>query len=198
MKLAELYDVEGDIVIPVPDSARPAALGFSEKSKIPFAEGLMKDRYGKKGGLRSFIQPTNKDRIEINKRVIPVVSEIQDKNVIVIDDSIVRGISSKNIIKTLKKAGAKSVKVLVTYPPIRHPCRAGIDFPTQEELLVPQTNEKFDNLDQINKNVRKSIKADFVGYNDVKSLSDGIGKPENELCISCHTGEYGVLNPNLD
>ena len=198
MKLAELYDVEGDVVIPVPDSARPAALGFSEKSKIPFAEGLMKDRYGKKGGLRSFIQPTNKDRIEINKRVIPVVSEIQDKNVIVIDDSIVRGISSKNIVKTLKKAGAKSVKVLVTYPPIRHPCRAGIDFPTQEELLVHQTNEKFDELEQINKNVRKSIKADFLGYNDVTSLSDGIGKPENELCISCHTGEYGVLNPNLD
>lgn len=198
MTLADLYsDVRGDIVIPVPDSARPAALGFSERTGIPLEEGLMKDRYGKRGGLRSFIQPKIKDRVEINRWVIPVKRAVEGKDVIVIDDSIVRGISSKTIVKALRSAGAKSVKLLVTFPPITSPCRAGIDFPTHEELIAFNTSGKKDNIETINRNVAKSINADFVGYNTVENLSQGIGKRSSELCMSCHDGKYGVLNRNF-
>ena len=198
MSLAELYDnIKGDVVIPVPDSARPAALGFSEKSGIPMVEGLMKDRYGKRGSLRSFIQPKYKERLKINRWIIPVRSAVEGKNVIVIDDSIVRGISSKAIVKTLRQAGAKTVKILVTFPPIRHPCRAGIDFPTHDELIAYKTTGKNANIDTINAKVGKSVNADFVGYNNIDLLSESIGKKSSELCLSCHTGEYGVLNRNL-
>jgi amidophosphoribosyltransferase len=195
--LAELYTVKGDVVVPVPDSARPAALGFSEKSGIPMVEGLMKDRYTKRGSQRSFIQPKYKERLKINRWIMPVKSAIDGKDVIVIDDSIVRGISSKAIVKTLRTSGAKSVKILVTYPPIRHPCRAGIDFPTHEELIAYNTSGKNSDIDTINKKVCKSVNADFVGYNTVENLSAGIGKKSSELCMACHDGEYGVLNRNL-
>jgi len=195
--LAELYDVKGDVVVPVPDSARPAALGFSEKSGIPMVEGLMKDRYAKRGSQRSFIQPKYKERLKINRWIMPVKSAVNGKDVIVIDDSIVRGISSKAIVKTLRTSGAKSVKILVTYPPIRHPCRAGIDFPTHEELIAYNTSGKNSDIDTINKRVGKSVNADFVGYNTVENLSLGIGKKPSELCMACHDGEYGVLNRNL-
>ena len=128
---------------------------------------------------------------------MPVKSAVNGKDVIVIDDSIVRGISSKAIVKTLRTSGAKSVKILVTYPPIRHPCRAGIDFPTHEELIAYNTSGKNSDIDTINKRVGKSVNADFVGYNTVENLSLGIGKKPSELCMACHDGEYGVLNRNL-
>ncbi|MBH59051.1 MAG: amidophosphoribosyltransferase [Thaumarchaeota archaeon] len=195
--LAEMYDVNGDVVVPVPDSARPAALGFSEKSGIPMVEGLMKDRYAKRGSLRSFIQPKYKERLKINRWIMPVKSAVDGKDVIVIDDSIVRGISSRAIVKTLRNSGAKSVKILVTYPPIRHPCRAGIDFPTHEELIAYNTSGKNSDIETINKKVGKSVNADFVGYNTVENLSTGIGKKSSQLCMACHDGEYGVLNRNL-
>lgn len=195
--LAELYNVKGDVVIPVPDSARPAALGFSEKSGIPMVEGLMKDRYANRGSLRSFIQPKYRERLKINRWIMPVQSAVEGKHVIVIDDSIVRGISSKAIVKTLRNSGAKSVKILVTFPPIRHPCRAGIDFPTHEELIAFNVSGKNSDIDLINTKVSKAVNADFVGYNNIENLSAGIGKKQSDLCMSCHTGEYGVLNRNL-
>lgn len=194
MKLADLYkDVKGDIIIPVPDSARPAAMGFSERSGIPLAEGLMKDRYGRRGGLRSFIQPRVKDRVEINHWVLPVRVAVEGKNVIVIDDSIVRGTSSKTIIKTLRDAGAKSVKMFVTFPPVTSPCKAGIDFPTHKELIAYRTSGKHADIKKVNELVGREIGADSFGYNDVKSLSEGIGLDEKRLCLSCHTGDYSVL-----
>ncbi len=194
MKLADLYkDVKGDVVIPVPDSARPAAMGFSERSGIPLAEGLMKDRYGRRGGLRSFIQPKIKDRVEINHWVLPVRVAVEGKNVIVIDDSIVRGTSSKTIIKTLRDAGAKSVNMFVTFPPVTSPCKAGIDFPTHKELIAYRASGKHADIKRVNELVGKEIGADSFGYNDVKSLSAGIGLDEKRLCLSCHTGDYSVL-----
>jgi amidophosphoribosyltransferase len=194
MKLADLYkNVKGDVVIPVPDSARPAAMGFSERSGIPLAEGLMKDRYGRRGGLRSFIQPKIKDRMEINHWVLPVKVAIEGKDVIVVDDSIVRGTSSKAIIKTLRDAGAKSVNMLVTFPPVTSPCKAGIDFPTHKELIAYRTSGTNSDVRKVNQMVGKEIGADFFGYNDVKSLSEGIGLDENRLCLSCHTGDYSIL-----
>ena len=95
---------DADLVIPVPDSARPAALGYAQELGIPFDEGLLKDRYSKKGPLRSFIEPHQTDRIEINRWIIPIQEIIDDKHVVVVDDSLVRGTSSRAIINALRKA----------------------------------------------------------------------------------------------
>ena len=99
---------DADLVIPVPDSARPAALGYAQELGVSFDEGLLKDRYSKKGPLRSFIEPHQSDRVEINRWIIPISEIIRDKHVVVIDDSLVRGTSSKAIIKALRRAGAKN------------------------------------------------------------------------------------------
>src|SRR5207237_3348066 len=128
--LARKYPFKADVVIPVPDSARPAALGYSEESGIPMEEGLMKDRYRRKGSLRSFIEPTAKSREEIVREIITIKPVIDGKDVIVVDDSIVRGTSSRNIAQSLRDAGAKKVYMVVTFPPIRHPTYMRIHFQT--------------------------------------------------------------------
>ena len=110
--LAKKFPVhDADLVIPVPDSARPAALGYAQELGVPFDEGLLKDRYSKKGPLRSFIEPHQSDRVEINRWIIPIQDIIRDKHVVVVDDSLVRGTSSKAIIKALRRAGAKKISV---------------------------------------------------------------------------------------
>ncbi|MCP8308801.1 MAG: amidophosphoribosyltransferase [archaeon] len=192
-ELAKKYQLEGDVVIPVPDSARPAARGFSEESKIPFEEGLMKDRYRKRGSFRSFIEPIQKRREEIVKKIRAVKAIVDEKNVIVVDDSIVRGTSSLIITDILKKAGAKKISFVITFPPIRYPCYAGIDFPTQEELIAYKFCKDKSDLNYINDMVTFALNADFVGYNDIEGLSKGIGLPVNELCLSCVTGDYSCL-----
>jgi amidophosphoribosyltransferase len=190
--LARKYPVyDADVVIPVPDSARPAALGYAEELGIHFEEGLLKDRYRKKGSMRSFIEPYHGERIEINKGIVPIPVVIKGKNVVVIDDSIVRGTSSKSIIQILRSAGASKISLIVTFPPIKYPCYAGIDFPSQEELLAFQNQEQGDN--RIEFAVAKSIGADKVIYNDTITLAKAIGIDEKELCFSCSTGSYKPL-----
>jgi amidophosphoribosyltransferase len=190
--LARKFALDADIVIPVPDSARPAALGYAEEMGIPFEEGLMKDRYSRKGPIRSFIEPYQHDRLEIVKRIIPIKSVIEGKDVIVIDDSIVRGTSSLSIIRSIRSAGAKSIKMLVCYPSIRYPCYAGIDFPSQDELIA-YTVTKGNDINDLERLVADAINADFVGYNDMDNLADAIGLPKEELCFTCHTGNYENL-----
>jgi len=190
--LARKYPVyDADVVIPVPDSARPAALGYAEELGIHFEEGLLKDRYRKKGSMRSFIEPYHGERIEINKGIVPIPEVIKGKNVVVIDDSIVRGTSSKSIIQILRSAGASKISLIVTFPPIKYPCYAGIDFPSQEELLAFQNQAPGDN--RIEFAVAKSIGADKVIYNDTITLAQAIGIDEKELCFSCSTGSYKPL-----
>ncbi len=188
--LARKYPFKADVVIPVPDSARPAALGYSEESGIPLEEGLMKDRYRRKGSLRSFIEPTEKSREEIVREMITIRPVIQGKDVVVVDDSIVRGTSSKNIVRALREAGAKKIYMVVTFPPIRHPCYMGVDFPTREELLANRVDGDEVNISELNAKVAKEIGVDGLGYNDIKGLSDGIGLKQDEMCFACVTGVY--------
>jgi len=191
--LAKKFPIkDADLVIPVPDSARPAALGYAQEIGIPFDEGLLKDRYSKKGPLRSFIEPHQSDRIEINRWIFPITEIIEGKHVVVIDDSLVRGTSSKAIIKALKKAGAKKISMLITYPPIRFPCYAGIDFPSQEELAT-YVNGKDIPLKEIIEKVRSDIGADFLGYNDSENLANAIGIPHDSMCFTCTSGNYDSL-----
>jgi len=183
---------DADLVIPVPDSARPAALGYAQEIGIPFDEGLLKDRYSRKGPLRSFIEPHQSDRIEINRWIIPIREIIEGNHVIVVDDSLVRGTSSKAIIKALRRAGAKKISMLITYPPIRFPCYAGIDFPSMDELATFVDGSKLSKEEIIEK-VRSDIGADFLGYNDDENLAAAIGIPKDSLCFTCSTGNYDSL-----
>ena len=191
--LAKKYPLnDADVVIPVPDSARPAALGYAQEIGIPFDEGLLKDRYSKKGPLRSFIEPHQSDRIEINRWIIPIKDVIDGKHIVVIDDSLVRGTSSRAIIKALRRSGAKKISMLITYPPIKYPCYAGIDFPSQEELATFSDGKLHTDKEIIEK-VRNDIGADFLGYNDAENLSNAVGVPLDSMCFTCTTGNYESL-----
>jgi len=188
--LARKYPFKADVVIPVPDSARPAALGYSEESGIPMEEGLMKDRYRRKGSLRSFIEPTQKSREEVVKEIITIKPVIEGKNVVVVDDSIVRGTSSKNIVRALRDAGAKKVYMVVTFPPIRYPCYMGIDFPSHEELLATRLDGENPSIADLNQKVGDEIGVDGLGYNDLEGLTEGTRLSENEMCYACVSGVY--------
>ena len=192
--LAKQFPVrDADVVIPVPDSARPAALGYALEMGIPFEEGLLKDRYSRRGSMRSFIEPNQESRIEINKGIIPIREVIEGKNIVVVDDSIVRGNSSKSIIRTLRAAGAKRINMIITYPPISYPCYAGIDFPSQEELLAFRHANNDLSGTQAGVNISKIIGADYVAYNSTTNLAKAIGISKEELCFTCSTGDYSAL-----
>ncbi len=184
---------DADIVIPVPDSARPAALGYAQELGIQFEEGLLKDRYSRKGPLRSFIEPHQSDRVEINRWIIPITQVIDGKHVVVVDDSLVRGTSSRAIIKALRRAGAKKISMVITFPPIRFPCYAGIDFPSKEELVTFIDDGKEYSDDGITEKVRQIIGADFLGYNDANNLAAAVGMDVNSMCFTCSTGDYSPL-----
>ena len=191
--LAKKFPIkDGDLVIPVPDSARPAALGYAQELGISFDEGLLKDRYSKKGPLRSFIEPHQTDRVEINRWIIPIKEIIEGRHVIVVDDSLVRGTSSKAIIKALRRAGAKKISMVITYPQINFPCYAGIDFPSKQELAT-FTNGKEMTSDEITEMVRRDIGADFLGYNDAENLAAAVGIPKDSMCFTCSSGNYESL-----
>lgn len=183
---------DADLVIPVPDSARPAALGYAQELGIPFDEGLLKDRYSKKGPLRSFIEPHQSDRIEINRWIIPISEIISGKHVVVVDDSLVRGTSSRAIIKALRRAGAKKISMVITFPPIRYPCYAGIDFPSQDELATFTNGDDLTEK-ELTEKVRRDIGADFLGYNDSENLAKAVGIPRESMCFTCFTGDYTSL-----
>jgi amidophosphoribosyltransferase len=192
--LAKKFPIpDADVVVPVPDSARPAALGYAQELGLAFEEGLLKDRYSKKGSMRSFIEPYQNSRLEINKGIVPIREVIEGRHVVIVDDSIVRGTSSAEIIKTLRRVGARKISLMVTYPPIRYPCYAGIDFPSQEELIAYQHGAGEESNLKIGSRVAHVIDADNVAYNDTANLAKAIGMPEEELCFTCSTGNYTSL-----
>ncbi len=183
---------DADLVIPVPDSARPAALGYAQELGVSFDEGLLKDRYSRKGPLRSFIEPHQTDRVEINRWIMPIREIIEGKHVVVIDDSLVRGTSSRAIIKALRRAGARRISMIITYPPIRFPCYAGIDFPSQEELATFSGRGDLSE-EELTDMVRQNIGADFLGYNDAENLASAVGIPADSMCFTCSSGDYASL-----
>ena len=174
--LAKESPVDADVVIFVPDSSTSAALGFSEESGIPLEMGLIKNRYVG----RTFIQPSQTMREKgVKMKLSPVTSIVEGKRVIVVDDSIVRGTTSKKIIQLIKEAGAKEVHMRIAAPPITHPCFYGVDTNTKDELISSRhTTEE----------VRKIIGADSLEFISVEGILKACER--NKMCVSCFTGKY--------
>ncbi|WP_337860240.1 amidophosphoribosyltransferase [Ferroplasma sp.] len=176
LKLAMENPVNADVVVPVPDSGRSQALGYSVYSKIPYSEGLIKNRYSD----RTFILPDQKSRYDAIKiKLNTIKSVINGKKVVLVDDSIVRGNTMKHIIKLLRKDGAAEVHVRVGSPPIIAPCYFGVDMKTKNDFIADSKS-----IDAI----RKEIGADSLGYITIEGLKESIGM--NELCTGCLTGIY--------
>ncbi|MBU1000036.1 amidophosphoribosyltransferase [Patescibacteria group bacterium] len=179
-ELAKENKIQADIVIPVPDSAIPAAIGFSKQSKIPFEMGLIKNRYIH----RTFISPEKHTRGHIvHLKLNPMRYAIKGKKVIVVDDSIVRGTTSKEIIKMIRNAGAKEVHLLVSSPPIRFPDFYGIDTPDQKELIAAVLNIK---------QIEEELGVDSMNYLSYQGLIKAIGLSEDLLCTALFNGNYPV------
>ncbi len=179
-QLAKENNIKADIVIPVPDSAISAALGFSKQSGIPFEMGLIKNRYIH----RTFISPEKHTRGNIVRlKLNPVTYVLKGKKVIVIDDSIVRGTTSKQIIKMIRDAGAKEVHLLVSSPPVKFPDFYGIDTPDQKELIAAVKN--------INE-IAKELGVDSMHYLSYEGLIKAIGLSEDLLCTALFNGNYPV------
>ncbi|MCJ0618807.1 amidophosphoribosyltransferase [Haloarcula hispanica] len=182
-KLWEESGVESDVVLPVPDSGRAFASGYAEAaqddgSDIEFAEGLMKNRYVG----RTFIMPTQDERERaVRLKLNPIKSTIEGKSVTIIDDSIVRGTTSTQLIQLLKDAGAEEVHVRIGAPPIVAPCYMGIDMASRDELIAG--NQSVDEI-------RDEIEADSLSYLSIDAIAETLDKNRADLCLGCVTGEY--------
>jgi len=170
--------IKPDVVVPVPDTARGSAQMVAEVLGVRHREGLIKNRYIH----RTFIMPTQQQRIEAIKMKLNVIkSEIKDKNVLLIDDSIVRGNTSKEIIKLIRDAGAKEVYYGVYSPPLKYPCVYGIDMQTRGEFIARNRSIE---------EIKKSIGADALIYQSVEGLLRGVGSGDTGFCTACFTGNY--------
>jgi len=183
---------ENAIVVPVPDSGRSVAVGYAQEAKLPYVEGLMKNRYV----WRTFIMPGQKNReAAVKEKLNPIKAFIKGKNVIILDDSIVRGTTTTKIINLIREAGAISVNVRISCPPVIRPCYMGIDFPTTSELIAGNFKNLFGEENYIEE-IRKKIGADSLRYQTIDDLVSAIGKNKNQLCMACLTGEYPLKSVN--
>jgi amidophosphoribosyltransferase len=182
-QLAKEHPVEADLVIPVPESGTPAAIGYAAESGITYGAGLMKNPYVG----RTFIQPSQTLRqLGIRLKLNPLRENVRGKRLVVVDDSIVRGNTQRAIVRMLREAGALEVHVRISSPPVSWPCFYGIDFPTRAELLA-------NGLD--NEGIRRSIGADTLGYISLAGLISATEQPKNRLCRACFDGEYPIELP---
>jgi len=182
-KLAGEAPVDADLVIPVPDTAASAAAGFAEASGIPYGEGLMKNRYVG----RTFIQPSTSLRaLGVRMKLNPLPEAIAGKRLAVVDDSIVRGTTTRQIVQTLREAGAAEVHLRITSPPIRWPCFYGIDMSTRQELVAS---------DLAVEEVRRFVAADSLSYLSLDALVEATGAPKTSFCRACFDGEYPIEVP---
>lgn len=181
--LAEEYKIDADVVIAVPDSGIDAAIGYAEASGIPYGIGLIKNKYIG----RTFIQPDQKSReLAVRLKLNPLKENIKGKRVIMIDDSIVRGTTSRKIVASLRSAGAKEVHVLVSSPPVVHSCYFGIDTPERKELAGATKTVA---------EISQMIGADSLGYISVEGLMRSVNKGKKDLCVACFNGDYPLKVP---
>ncbi|TAM84852.1 MAG: amidophosphoribosyltransferase [Jatrophihabitans sp.] len=184
-RLALEHPVEADLVIPVPESGTPAAIGFAEASGIPYGLGLVKNSYVG----RTFIQPSQTIRqLGIRLKLNPLRDVIRGKRLVVVDDSIVRGNTQRALVRMLREAGAVEVHVRISSPPVKWPCFYGIDFASKVELIA-------NGLDT--DGIRASIGADSLGYVSLDGLIAASEQPKSRLCRACFDGEYPIPLPEV-
>ncbi|AFR08483.1 amidophosphoribosyltransferase [Nocardiopsis alba ATCC BAA-2165] len=177
-RLARQHPVDADLVIPVPESGTPAAVGYAEASGIPFAQGLVKNSYVG----RTFIQPSQTLRqLGIRLKLNPLREVIEGRRLVVVDDSIVRGNTQRALVRMLRDAGAAEVHVRISSPPVLWPCYYGIDFATRAELIAANLS-----VDEI----AESVNADSLAYVDLDELIAASEQPKERLCRACFDGVY--------
>jgi amidophosphoribosyltransferase len=184
-RLAREHPVEADLVIPVPESGTPAAIGFAEASGIPYGLGLVKNSYVG----RTFIQPSQTIRqLGIRLKLNPLRDVIRGKRLVVVDDSIVRGNTQRALVRMLREAGAVEVHVRISSPPVKWPCFYGIDFASKAELIANGLDDD---------GIRASIGADSLGYVSLEGLIAASEQPKSRLCRACFDGEYPIPLPEI-
>ena len=181
-RLAEEVNIEADVVTGVPDSSISAAIGYAEASGIPYELGLIKNRYVG----RTFIQPTQALREQgVKMKLSPVRGVVKGKRVIMVDDSIVRGTTSRRIVRMLRDAGATEVHVVISSPPIKNPCFYGIDTSRRDELIAADNSVE---------DIRREIEADTLTFISTEGMLDSIGNHDSGEtrghCLACFTGNY--------
>ena len=175
--------MEADLVIPVPDSGVVPALGYSQESGIPFEMGLIRNHYVG----RTFIKPDQKMRdIGVKVKLNPIPELLKDRRIVVIDDSIVRGTTSRKIIRMLREAGAKEVHMRISSPPTRWPCYFGIDTPTRDQLIASSHSIG---------EICKYLEADSLGYLSLEGMIRAAGGSKDNYCTACFDGNYPVEIP---
>ncbi|CAB4663457.1 unannotated protein [freshwater metagenome] len=183
VRLAQEAPVEADLVIPVPESGTPAAIGYAKGSGIPFGIGLVKNSYVG----RTFIQPSQTIRqLGIRLKLNPLREIIEGKRIVVVDDSIVRGNTQRAIVRMLREAGAREIHVRISSPPVKWPCFYGIDFATRAELIASGLEVE---------EIRRSIGADSLGYVSLEGLIEATQIEDKKLCSACFSGIYPIRIP---
>ncbi len=179
-QLAIEHPADAGVVIPVPDSGTSAAIGYAEQSKIPFDMGMVRSHYIG----RTFISPEQKSReLQVKLKLAMVKEVVAGKRVVVVDDSIVRGTTTRGKIRTLREAGSKEIHMRVSCPPLRFPCFYGVDFPTKEELLANNRN-----LEQI----KDFLGVDSIGYLSLEGMLGCAALAADHYCTACWTGKYPI------
>ncbi|MGB6544175.1 MAG: amidophosphoribosyltransferase [Candidatus Acidiferrales bacterium] len=200
--LAREHPADADIVVPVPDSGTPAAIGYALESGVPYGMGLIRNHYVG----RTFIEPVQEIRdFGVKLKLNPVRELLKDKRVVLVDDSLVRGTTSRKIVRMVREAGATEVHVRISCPPIISPCYYGIDTPTREELIAagpsrirPRMSDSdvaalprpLSSEQQTIEEIRRFLGADSVGYLSLESLREAVGDKDEKFCTSCYTGAY--------
>jgi amidophosphoribosyltransferase len=177
-QLAKEFSLEADMVMPIPDSGNYAALGFSEESKIPYEVGLIRNHYIG----RTFIQPSQFIRdFRVKVKLNPIREVLENRCIVIVEDSIVRGTTSQSRIRTLREAGASQIHMLISCPPLRFPCFYGIDFPTQKELIAAKHSIEW---------IQDFIGVDSLKYLSLEGMLNSMPLPKEKFCTACFTGDY--------
>ena len=182
-ELAREAPVDADMVMPVPDTGAPAAVGFAEASGLPYREGMVKNRYAG----RTFIQPSQAMRQRgVNVKLSPLREQVRGRRLVVVDDSIVRGTTTKQIVALLRRAGATEVHLRISAPPIFHPCFYGIDTQVETELIAARMDLE---------GIRDYLGADSLAYLSIGGVLDALQLPRDRFCFACFDGVYPVPVP---
>jgi amidophosphoribosyltransferase len=181
--LARESGVPADVVVPIPDSGVCAAIGYAEEAKLPLRMGLIRNHYIG----RTFIQPQQSIRhFSVRVKLNPVRSILEGQRVVLLDDSIVRGTTSRKIVRMVRAAGAREVHLRISCPPTVSPCFYGVDTPSRTELIAAtHTTEE----------IRKYVEADSLAYLSLDGLKAAVGREQSSYCTSCYTGVYPVAFP---